>query len=394
MSTDVTDVLVVGASAGGLGVAEALRRRGHEGTIRLVGAETHPPYDRPPLSKQVLSGAWAPEKTHLRREADLEKLGLEFVLGRRAVGLDTGARAVHLDDGRRLGYRTLVVATGLAPRRLPFHEDLDGVHTLRTLDDSLALRRELLAARRLAVIGAGVLGCEIAATARGLGLDVTLIDPLPTPMARQLGEELGGMLAALHAEHGVRLRTGVGVAALTSEKGRVSGVRLGDGETVPAEVVVVTVGSTPGTGWLEGSGLPLEDGLVCDSRCRALPDVYAVGDVARWHDARLGGGVRLENRTNATEQALAVAANILGADRPYTPVPYFWTDQYDARIQVYGTIPADAGIRVVEGAPAAGRFVALASSGGKVTGAVGWNSPKGARLARQHVVQALEGAAG
>ncbi len=381
-----SSVLVVGASAGGLAVAEALRRAGYEGQLRLLGAEPHLPYDRPPLSKQVLSGAWEPERTRLRPEAVLSELRAEMLLGERAVRLDLHRREVETASGHKLGAEAIVLATGLEPRRLPGQEGLEGVHVLRTLDDAMALRAALVAGPRVVVVGDGVLGTEIAATARGRGLEVTLVGPQTVPMASQFGPRVGGILAGLHSDQGVRLRLGVGVDALVEEGGRVHGVRLADGELLPADVVVVAIGSRPATGWLSDSGLTLDDGIVCDSRCRAADGVYAVGDAARWHHESLGRGVRLENRTNAIEQAIAVADNLLGKDRPYTPVPYFWTDQFDAKIQVYGFLSADAEVAIVDGDPSLRRFVALYGQGGKVTGVLGWNMPKQTRLNRQHVV--------
>ncbi|MFC4013852.1 NAD(P)/FAD-dependent oxidoreductase [Nonomuraea purpurea] len=380
-----TQVLVVGASVGGLTVAEALRRKGHAGPITLVGAEPHPPYDRPPLSKEILAGDWPDERAFLRDRAQLDALGAEFVLGRRAERLDAEARKIELDDGRTLSYDTLVIATGLVPRRLSFQGGLGGVHTLRTLDQARALRAHLLTALNVAVIGAGVLGCEIAATARELGLSVTLVDPVPVVMARQLGDELGALVAALHVRHGVQVRTGVGVAGLAGDGGHVSGVELTDGSRVPADLVVVATGSTPATGWLAGSGLSIEDGVVCDSRCRAAPGVYAVGDVARWHHERLGGSVRLENRTNVVQQALAVADAIMGADALYTPIPYFWTDQYDVKLQIHGTIPPGARLRPVDGEPGQARFAALAEVDGLAVAAIGWNHPRGVMAARRRL---------
>ncbi|XXT21191.1 FAD-dependent oxidoreductase [Sorangium sp. So ce429] len=379
-------VLVVGASAGGLAVAEALRREGYAGRLTLLGAERHLPYDRPPLSKRVLSGAMPPEGTLLRPATALASLEAELVLGDPAVRLDAGAREVATASGRSLRAEAIVLATGLEPRRLPGQEPWAGVHVLRTLDDALALRAELLAGPRLVVVGDGVLGTEIAATARGMGLAVTLVGPQAAPLASQLGPQIGGYLARLHADQGVALRLGVGVEALVGAGGRASGVRLADGEVLPADAVVVAMGSRPAIGWLAGSGLQLGDGIVCDSRCRAADGIYAVGDVAWWHHEGLGTGLRLENRTNAVEQGMAVAANLLGKDRPYTPVPYYWTDQFDARIQVYGLLPAGAEVAIVEGDPARRQFVALYGSRGKVTGVVGWNMVKPARLRRQHVV--------
>jgi len=378
-------VLVVGASAAGLSTVEALRRKGYRGEITVLGDELHAPYDRPPLSKQVLSGAWEPARAALRTQEMLAALEAELVLGDPAVALDPATRTVHTGSGRELRADAIVIATGVRPRTLPGQDGLAGVHVLRTLDDALALRTSLLGCARLVVVGEGVLGAEIAATARTLGLAVTIAGPLPAPLALQVGPLVSGLLAELHRERGVLLRLGAGVEGLTAEDGRVAGVRLGTGEVLPADVVVVAIGASPATQWLEGSGLRLDNGVVCDSRCRAAPGIYAVGDVARWHHEQLGRLIRLENRTNVTEQAAAVAAVILGADQPYVPVPYFWTDQFDVKIQVHGLIPAGAEVDVVEGDLAARRFVARYRSDGVVTGVLGWNMPKQSRLRRAEI---------
>ncbi|MDF6018237.1 FAD/NAD(P)-binding oxidoreductase [Streptomyces sp. JH34] len=378
-------VLVVGASAAGLATAEALRRKGYGGTLTLLGGEPHPPYDRPPLSKQVLAGSRTPDTTRLRAPEALAALDAELLLGDPAVHLDPRTRTVRTASGRELRADAVVVATGLRARTLPGRTGADGVHVLRTLDDALALRSGLLAARRLVVVGEGVLGCEIAATARTMGLEVTLAGPRPGPMLTQFGPVVSDLLAALHTGNGVHLRLGHAVTGLTTEQGRVTGVRLDTDEVLPADVVVVAIGGDPATGWLEGSGLRVDDGIVCDSRCRAAEGIYAVGDVASWHHELLDAPMRLENRTNATEQAMAVADNILGADRPYVPVPYFWTDQFDARVQAHGLLGPDADVTVVDGDPATGRFVARYERDGRVTGVLGWSMPKQARLRRQEI---------
>ncbi|MFI0816621.1 NAD(P)/FAD-dependent oxidoreductase [Streptomyces sp. NPDC021098] len=377
-----SSVLIVGASAAGLGTAESLRRKGHRGSITVLGAEPHAPYDRPPLSKQVLAGAWAPERARLRTEEALDALDATFLLGDPAVALDAAARTVRTASGRDLAADAVVVATGVRPRALPGQEGPAGVHVLRSLDDAAALRADLLTAARAVVVGDGVLGAEIAATARSLGVDVTLAGPQSAPMAAQLGSRVAELLAELHAEQGVALRLGTAVDGLTAQGGRVAGVRLVDGEVLPADVVVIAVGAVPETDWLTGSGLTLDNGVVCDAYCRAADGIYAVGDVARWHHTGLGATLRLENRTNAVEQAAAVAGNILGEEKPYTPVPYFWTDQFDAKIHVHGLPSTDAEMAVVEGAVTDRRFVAQYRRHGRVIGVLGWNMPKQTRLHR------------
>ncbi|MDP9793009.1 NADPH-dependent 2,4-dienoyl-CoA reductase/sulfur reductase-like enzyme [Catenuloplanes nepalensis] len=387
-------VVIVGAGAAGLSVAEGLRHAGFAGRLRMYGAEDHPPYDRPPLSKQVLIGTWQDRQTRLRDDRQLADLEVELHLGRRAAGLDTARRRVRLADGTGVRYDHLVIATGLTPRTLPGQASLAGVHVLHTLEDSAALRDGLARAHRVVIVGAGVLGCEIAASARTLGAEVTLVDPAPVPMLRQLGPAIGGLLAEIHRERGVRLRLSTGVDGLIDLQGGVAGVRLAGGEVLPADLVAVTIGGRPATGWLEGSALTLGDGVVCDDRGRAADRVWAVGDIARFPDPRTGALIRLENRTNATEQGITVAANILGADRPYQPLPYFWSDQYDRRIQCHGTPAVDVGVvdggvvdgGVVDGAITDRRFVAVYSDGETLTGVVGFNRPKQTRLWRQHVL--------
>ena len=387
--TQPVSVLVVGAAASGLATVEALRRKGYAGAITVLGEEPHPPYDRPPLSKQVLAGAWEPSRAALRAPEVLAGLDAEFVYGDAATALDPATRTVQTESGRELSADAIVIATGMRARALPGQQDLVGVHLLRTLDDALALRDALLACTRLVVVGEGVLGAEIAATARTMGLDVTMVGPQPAPMALQVGSPVSEALARLHTERGVRLRLGVGVEGLEGDRGRVVGVRLATGEVLAADAVVVAIGASPATEWLARSGLRLDNGVVCDSRCRAAAGIYAVGDVARWHHERLGRLIRLENRTNATEQAQTVAGAILGADEPYVPVPYFWTDQYDAKIQVHGIVQPGAEVDIVEGDIADRRFVARYRTDGVVTGVLGWNMPKQARLRRQEVVDGL-----
>ena len=379
------DVLIVGASAAGLATAEALRNKGYDGRLTLVGDEAHLPYDRPPLSKQVLSGAWQPERVRLRDDQAIDKLDAELRLGRKAVGLDTAGRKVLLDDGDRVAYDALVIATGVTPRRLP-GDDLEGVHVLRTLDDALALRADLLDGTKAVVVGAGFLGAEVAAVARTMGLGVTLVDPLPVPMRRQFGDGIGELVGRMHSDHGVSLRLGVGVARFVESVGRVAAVELTDGTKLDADVVVVGVGSTPTTGWLADSGLTLGNGVECDAECRAAPGIYAAGDVASWHNPHFGLRMRVEHRLNATEQGMAVAANILGEQRPFAPVPYFWSDQYDARIQAFGIFPEDADVTVVHGSPEERKFVAAYGHEGKVVGVLGWNSHRELRKLRQLVV--------
>jgi 3-phenylpropionate/trans-cinnamate dioxygenase ferredoxin reductase subunit len=379
-------VVIVGASAAGLTAAGALRQRGYDGALTLIGEEPHLPYDRPPLSKQILAGTWEPERVMLRDEQAMGDLGADLQLGRRAVGLDAAGGRVLLDGGGSAGYDALVIATGVTPRRLP-GAGLAGIHLLRTLDDALALRAHLLAGPKVAVVGAGFLGAEVAAVARQMGLEVTMVDPLPVPMYRQFGDRIGGLIAALHRDHGVVLRCGVGVSRFLADDGRVAGVELADESVVDAGLVVVAVGAVPATGWLAGSGLTLANGIECDDRCQAGPGIYAAGDVACWYNPHFGVRMRLEHRMNATEQAIAVAGNLLGDDRPFAPVPYFWTDQYDAKIQAYGIFPSGAEIQTLSGDLGERRFVVAYGHQGTVVGVLGWNSPRDVRTLRQLVAE-------
>jgi len=383
-------VVVAGASLAGLRAVEALRRGGFDGRITVLGAEPHLPYDRPPLSKEVLAGKWDPGRAALRAPESYAALAADFRLGTPATGLDLAGRAV-LAGAERVPFDALVVATGAAPRRLPGRAPA-GVHALRTLEDCLAIRAAFDAGARVAVVGAGFIGGEVAATARARGLEVTLVEALPVPLERQCGAAIGGLLASLHRDFGVDVRLGVGVDGFEGGS-RVEALRLADGSRVPADVVVVGVGVAPATGWLEGSGLALEDGVRCDDRCRAsAPGVFAAGDVARWWNPRYGEAMRIEHWTHATEQADAAVAALLageGPSEPFAPVPYFWSDQHGVKIQLAGRIrPGDA-MRVVDGAVADRRFVAVFGREGRLTAALGWSRP---RLVMQYRRMLREGA--
>lgn len=337
----MSGVLIVGASAAGLTTAEALRRAGFEEDIALVGAEPELPYDRPPLSKQFMTGVWEAEKLALRDVAALSMLTLDLHLGTTATGLDTEEKLATLSDGNVAAFETLVVATGVRPRELRGTGSVTGVHVLRTLADATALKKAIGPGRRFVVVGAGFLGAEVADAAKRQGAEVTLLESDAQPMARAVGEQAGQFLAQLHRERGIDLRTGVAVAELLHEGGEVTGVGLTDGTTVPADDVLVAIGSVPNTEWLAGNGLVVQDGLLCDEYCVAAPHVYGVGDVARWFNPLFGTSMRIEHRTNAAEQALTVAANIVNPElaRPFAPVPYVWSDQLGVRIQTYGYLP-------------------------------------------------------
>ena len=364
--TPTSRVVIVGASAAGLAAAETLRREGHTGTLTLIGDEPAAPYDRPPLSKEILSGAWTADRLPLRTEADLDALGLDARYGREAIGVNVAERTVLLADGAEVPYDGLIVATGARPRRLPGTP----AHVLRTLDDALALKDRLGPGRTLAVVGAGFLGAEAASVAAGLGTHVTLLEPAPVPLAHAVGEDVGRMLAQVHLDHGVDLRTGTGVSKVVP-----GGVRLDDGSVVKADTVLVAVGSRPNTEWLTGSGLTLDDGLVCDEFCAAAPGVYGAGDVARWHNPIFDTSMRIEHRTNAAEQGMAAARNLLGAQRPFAPVPYFWSDQYDMKIRAYGYLRGHDEMRITEGSLEERKFTAVYRTGDRLTGVLAVGVP-------------------
>ncbi|MDT7551663.1 MAG: hypothetical protein QOI16_199 [Pseudonocardiales bacterium] len=324
-------VLVVGAGLAGLRTVERLRAAGYQGRLSLVGEEEHAPYDRPPLSKQVLTGEWAPERTTLRSLEGLDELGVRVHLGMRAVALRPGE--VELEDGASLHADAIVIATGLAARTLPGQPAQ--VHTLRTLDDALALRAALEQARSLLVVGGGFIGAEVASSAHSRGLAVTVLEALPVPSARALGEELGRLTGRMMIEAGVDLRCDAQITGFVGEGLRV-GVALADGTQIDADVAVVGIGGVPRLEWIEGVSAP--NGLACGptGRVDGLTGVWAVGDVAAWADPTHGDRHRHEHWTSAGDQAASVARDILGEPPPPAPVPYFWSDQFGLKIQLIG----------------------------------------------------------
>lgn len=380
---DPGPVVVIGAGLAAVSVCEALRRASYGGEIVVVGDEPDPPYDRPPLSKQVLAGTWEPQRASLLTEERWDAVAADWRLGRRATALAPESRTVQLDNGTSLTYGEAVIATGVAPRRLPTggHQD---AHVLRTLDDMRELRSALTAGRRLVVIGAGFLGLEVASTARGLGLQVTVVEPLPTPLESRLSPTVARRLLALHEQHGVDVRTGIGVTAIVE-----GAVELTDDTTLDADVVLVAIGCLPDLAWLESSGLNLADGVVCDDHCRAAAHIWAAGDIARWRHGRLNREMRLEHRANAAEQGRIVAANIMGADQSFSPIPSFWTDHFDVKVQLMGVIPDGATGTVVEGEADGDSFVIAfddPASGTRV-GVVGWNAMRQLMRYRKQIAE-------
>jgi NADPH-dependent 2,4-dienoyl-CoA reductase/sulfur reductase-like enzyme len=369
-------VAVVGASLAGLSAARALRSQCYDGRIVVIGDEEHLPYDRPPLSKDFLAGTASLDDIALGSPDDAD-LGLEWRLGTTAVGLDHLSRSVLLCDGSEVEADGVVLATGARARRLPGSEGLDGVHALRSLDDAIALREDLTAAERLVVIGAGFLGAEVASTARKLGLEVTVVETQPVPLAGPLGPNMGAVCAELHADHGTRLLTATGVAGLIGTD-RVTAVELTDGTRLPADVVVVGIGATPNIEWLADSGVALGNGVLTDARgATNIPGVVAVGDCAAAWSASAERHVRIEHWTNALEQPATAVATLLGTTDPApSPVPYFWSDQYGARIQFAGSRRENDVARVVEGSCAERSFLVLYERDGEAVAVLGMNQPR------------------
>ncbi|MGW7166720.1 NAD(P)/FAD-dependent oxidoreductase [Streptomyces sp. NPDC054884] len=384
-------ITVVGASLAGLSTVRALRAEGYDGEIVVVGEERHTPYDRPPLSKDFLTGDIDADALALGDADEYDGLDVHWLLGERAVRLDPVARTVTLTGGQQVRTHGVVVATGASPRTLPGSDGLAGVHTLRTLDDALALRAELLDGRpRVVVIGAGFIGAEVASTAHRLGLHVTLVEAADVPLERQLGREMGLVCSSLHTAHGVGLLCGAGVAELLGED-RVTGVRLADGRVLPADVVVAGVGVRPNTDWLAGSGVLVDDGVVCDTGCATtVPGVVAVGDVARCPHPFTGRHARIEHWSNATEQARTAARTLLtgvSAPAPLT-APYFWSDQYQTRIQLAGYVVPGAEPEVVEGDLDSGTFTAVYRHEGNPVAVLSLNQPKFFNRLRRTLVPA------
>lgn len=367
----VERLVVVGASLAGLRAVEAARKAGFEGSITLIGAEEHLPYDRPPLSKAFLTADDAAplffrEEHHLR-----EDLQVDLRLGSPARSLDTNRKVVLVDD-QEIAYDALVIATGAAARLIPGSEHLRGVLPVRTLDDAVAVRASLDSGARTVVIGAGFIGSEVASSASKRGVEVTVVEALPTPLVRATGTEMGKAIASLHERNGTTLLCGNGVAAIEGDES-VERVVLNDGTVLPADLVIVGIGVSPNVSWLEGSGLTIDNGIVCDETLfTGVDGVYAAGDIANWMNPTMARRQRMENWTAAAEQGAAAARNAIDPAhaKPYGTVPYFWSDWYDVRIQFVGDPQADEVVLVEGEVTQDGRWVALYRSGDRLIGAL------------------------
>jgi 3-phenylpropionate/trans-cinnamate dioxygenase ferredoxin reductase component len=379
-----TGIVIVGGGLAATRAAEQLRRAGHAGPITIVSDEIHLPYDRPPLSKDVLRGEV--ENVTLKPREFYDENNITLMLGAAVIGVDTAAQTATLADGTVLNYDDLIIATGLVPRRIPSFPDLDGIRVLRTFEESQAMRAHAGSARHAVVVGAGFIGCEVAASLRGLGVDVVLVEPQPTPLASVLGEQIGAMVARLHRAEGVDVRTGIGVAQVQGD-GHVDKVVLTDGTELPADMVVVGIGSRPATDWLKGTGIAVADhdgGVICDNVGRtSAPHVWALGDVASWQDAT-GHQARVEHWSNVTEQARVLVPVLLGQEPPEViVVPYFWSDQYDVKIQCLGEPEADDIVHVVE--DDGRKFLAYYERDGVIAGVVGGGMPGKVMKARSKI---------
>lgn len=372
-------IAIVGGSVAGVSAVEGLRDYGFTGRITLLDSESCLPYDKPPLSKGILAGEVACEPLQLHSEQWYDEQSVTLALGERVNGLDASAKSLHLANGSEIGFDGLVIATGLAARNLPVPCDQPRrIHQVRTLEDSRRLRADLTPGRHLVVVGAGFIGLEVAATARRLGLDVTVLEAAPNPLSRVFGPQLGQWFGRLHERNGVALRCGV---QLREVVGTPNGFRLkfAEGPDLSADVVLAGVGASPQTGWLTDSGVAIGNGVHCGTDLRtSVPDVVAAGDVAHWYNSLFAEGMRIEHWTNAVEQGRHAARTLLGEHEDYRAVPYFWTDQHDAKVRFVGR--ADARDEIVFEEPKPNALVALFGRDGVIRGAVCVNAPR--RLAQ------------
>lgn len=388
MKTHVTingGIVIVGGGLAAARTAEQLRRAEYTGPLTIVSDETHLPYDRPPLSKEVLRNP--AHDVILKPQEFYDDNDITLRLGSAATSVDTAAQTLTLADGSVIGYDDLVIATGLVPKRIPSFPDLEGIRVLRSLDESAALRAHAATARRAVIVGAGFIGCEVAASLRQLGVEVVIVEPQPTPLASVLGEQIGALVARLHEAEGVQVRCGVGVASVSGTD-KVETVVLSDGTELQADMVVVGIGSHPVTGWLDGSGIEVDNGVVCDGAGRtSAPHVWAIGDVASWR-SEVGHQVRVEHWSNVAEQARALVPALLGreAGAAVTTVPYFWSDQYDVKIQCLGEPAADDIVHLVE--DDGRKFLAYYERDGVLTAVVGGGMPGKVMKARGKIAAA------
>ena len=380
MSVEEPGLIIVGASLAGLTCAQSLRAEGYTKKITLIGAEKHLPYNRPPLSKQVLSGKWQGSQTAIDSLEKFAELALEFSLGESAIGLDVSSKEVKTNT-RTLPFEDLIIATGASVRRLASTENMNRVHVLRTLDDALGLRDALTEVKSAVIIGAGVLGSEVISALSDCEIKATVIDRMPAPQLPLTGGHFASRINDLFLEHDVVTKYGVEIVAVREDESGITFV-LSDGSSVTGDIAVVAIGCIPNVDWLANSGLDITNGVLCDSNGVAAPHVYAAGDVARWSNPITKKAMRLENQTSAIEQGLAVGKFIVTRESSPTTHPFFWSEIYGNKILMLGSLEAGVPLTIVHGSPSDNRFVAATISNGTTTGIVGWNMPREFRQSR------------
>jgi NADPH-dependent 2,4-dienoyl-CoA reductase/sulfur reductase-like enzyme len=380
ISADEPGVVIVGASLAGLTCAQSLRAEGYTKKITLIGAEMHLPYNRPPLSKQVLSGKWQAAQTNIDSTEKFAELQLDFLIGEEAKVLDISAREVRTVN-QIFAFEDLIIATGASVRRLPSTENMSRVHVLRTIDDALGLRDALVGIRSAVVVGAGVLGSEVISALSDFGIKTTVIDRMAAPQLPLTGGHFASRVNDLFVEHGVVTKYGVEIVTVSENETGITFV-LSDGSSVTGEIAVVAIGCIPNVDWLANSGLDITNGVLCDSNGVAAPHIYAAGDVARWNNPITKKAMRLENQTSAIEQGLAVGKFIVTGESSPTTHPFFWSEIYGNKILMLGSLEAGIPLTIVHGSPSDNRFVAATISNGITTGIVGWNMPREFRQSR------------
>ncbi|MES0883551.1 NAD(P)/FAD-dependent oxidoreductase [Roseibium sp. SCP14] len=377
------EVVIVGAGQAGAQVAQSLRQGGFEGPLRLIGDEPHPPYQRPPLSKKFLAGEVDAEGLWLRPPAFFETNNIDHIPGARVVAIDRGAKRLQLENGDTLSYGKLVLATGTDARRLKLDgADKKGVVTLRSIADVDDIRERMKSSQRVAIIGAGYIGLEVAAVAKALGKSVSVIEAQDRPMKRVVSEAVSDYFTKLHRDQGIDLRLNTGIDAIVGDE-TVSGVKLNNGEIVPAELVLVAVGAEPNDHLAEEAGLEVDNGILVDGSGQTSdPDIYAVGDCTRFYSNRYQRSVRMESVQNAIDQAKAAAQAILGQDVDYDPLPWFWSDQYDIKLQIAG-LSEGYDDTVIVGAPDDNKFYVAYLNAGRLIAVDSINSPRSHMMARR-----------
>lgn len=378
-------IVIVGAGQAGAQVAQSLRQSGYEGPIRLIGDEPYAPYQRPPLSKKFLLGEIGPDALWLRPPAFYSTQNIDLIPDTEVVDIDRGAKRIALKNGDSIGYDKLVLATGTRARSIPLPgADLDGVFSLRTIADVDLIRARLEGRQNLVIIGAGYIGLEVAAVARTLGKHVTVVEAQDRPMKRVVSPIVSEFYEKLHRGKGVDLKLETGVEALVGE-GTVTGVKLAGGETLPADLVLVAVGAEPNDGLAETAGLETDNGIIVDGGGQTSDDaVFAAGDCTRFYSNRYGRSVRMESVQNAIDQAKVVAQTLTGEDVDYDPMPWFWSDQYDVKLQIAGLSDGYDDTKVV-GSPADHKFYVAYLKDGQLIAVDSINSPRSHMMARRTI---------